>query len=114
MNVFIVRQGQLITPSVDQDILEGITRDSLLTVARDLGIPTVERPVDKSELMIADEIFLCGTAAQMVPVASVENYSLPEQRPVTQQLQQYLHGIIQGKKSGYNSWLTQINYGQVR
>ncbi|MBE9070256.1 branched-chain amino acid transaminase [Leptolyngbya cf. ectocarpi LEGE 11479] len=113
MNLFIVRQGQLITPSIEQDILEGITRDSLLTVARDLGIPTVERPVDKSELMIADEIFLCGTAAQIVPVASVENYTLPEQRPVTQQLQQCLREIMQGKNSSYTSWLTQIDYGQV-
>ncbi|MEM7065518.1 MAG: branched-chain amino acid transaminase [Cyanobacteria bacterium P01_B01_bin.77] len=113
MNLFIVRQGQLITPSIDQDILEGITRNSLLTVARDLGISTVERPVDKSELMIADEIFLCGTAAQMVPVASIENYTLPEQRLVTQQLQQRLNEIIQGENSSYDSWLTQIDYGQV-
>ncbi|HEY9655400.1 MAG TPA: branched-chain amino acid transaminase, partial [Crinalium sp.] len=63
MNIFIVRNGQLITPGADQDILEGITRDRVLTLAKDLGIPTIERPIDKSELYIADEVFLTGTAA---------------------------------------------------
>lgn len=108
MNLFIVRNGQLITPSIDQDILEGITRDSILTLGRDLGIPTIERPVDKSELMIADEIFLCGTAAQVVPVASVENYVLSAQRPMTQQLRQTLSAIAQGKNPKYDSWLTRV------
>jgi branched-chain amino acid aminotransferase len=67
MNVFIVRNGVLITPGHEQDILEGITRDSILTVARAMGIEVVERPVDKSELLIADEVFLSGTAAKSPP-----------------------------------------------
>lgn len=108
MNLFIVRNGQLITPSIDQDILEGITRDSILILGRELGIPTIERPVDKSELMIADEIFLCGTTAQVVPVASVENYVLSAQRPITQQLRQALSAIARGKNPKYDSWLTRV------
>jgi branched-chain amino acid aminotransferase len=83
MNIFLVRNGTIIAPGFDQDILEGITRDSILTVARDLGIPVIERPVDKSELFIADEVFLSGTAAKITPVKQVEIYQLPKARPVT-------------------------------
>lgn len=81
MNIFIVRNGVLITPSFDQDILEGITRDSVLTLARDLGIPTQERPVDKSELLIAEEAFLTGTAAKITPIRQIEQYVLPPPAP---------------------------------
>ena len=88
MNIGLVRNGQLITPSVDQDILEGITRDSVLTLARNLGIPAIERPVDKSELFIADEVFLCGTAAQITPVVSIEKlfptFGASNNRPAVQ------------------------------
>ena len=108
MNLFLVRNGQLITPSIDQDILEGITRDSILTLARDLGIPVVERPVDKSELLIADEIFLCGTAAQITPVVSVETYSLPRDRPVTTRLWGHLRAAMEGREPNYRNWITTV------
>ncbi|HJN34356.1 MAG TPA: branched-chain amino acid transaminase, partial [Prochlorococcus sp.] len=65
MNLFLVRDGQLITPGVDQDILEGITRSSVLELARVMGLSVIERPVDKTELFIADEVFLTGTAAKI-------------------------------------------------
>lgn len=113
MNLFLVRNGQLITPSVDQDILEGITRDSILTLARDLGIPAIERPVDKSELLIADELFLCGTAAQITPVASVETYSLPSDRPITSQLRAQLRAITQGQNANYQHWITRVDLDQA-
>lgn len=109
MNLFVVRNGQLITPSVDQDILEGITRNSILTLAKDSGIPVIERPIDKSELFIADEVFLCGTAAQITPVISVENYTLPNDRPLTTRLRECLWNITQGQDSAYHHWLTQID-----
>jgi len=99
MNVFIGPAGQLITSSVKQDILEGITRDSVLTLARDLGIPTCERAVDESELFIADEVFLCGTAAKITPVSQVENYCLPSARPITQTLQQKLIAITENPRA---------------
>ena len=108
MNVFLVRNGQLITPSFDQDILEGITRDSVLTIARDLNIPTVERPVDKSELFVADEVFLCGTAAKIAPVKRIENYFLPEQHPVTQALYKKLTEITQKQDPKYQEWVDTI------
>lgn len=109
MNVFLVRNGQLITPSFDQDILEGITRDSVLTIARDLGIPTVERPVDKSELFVADEVFLCGTAAKIAPVKRVENYTLPEQRSITHTLREKLTAITQKQDPQYQEWVDTIS-----
>ena len=67
MNIFVVRQGQILTPSPDQDILEGITRDSVIQLAGDLELEVIERPIDKSELLIADEVFLSGTAAKITP-----------------------------------------------
>lgn len=111
MNLFLVRNGQLITPGVDQDILEGITRDSILTIAHDLGIPVQERAVDKSELLIADEVFICGTAAQLTPVLRIENYVLPNERPVTAKLSAHLKAALEGRDPGYGHWLTEVPLG---
>jgi branched-chain amino acid aminotransferase len=108
MNIFIVRQGKLITPGYEQDILEGITRDSILTIARNLGMTVVERPVDKSELFIADEIFLSGTAAKISPVKRVENYQLPIDRPITMQLRDKLTAITENRDSQYPTWIHKI------
>ncbi|MDJ0582193.1 branched-chain amino acid transaminase [Crocosphaera sp.] len=108
MNVFIVRNGALITPGFEQDILEGITRDSILTIAKDLGIPTIERPIDKSELFIADEVFLCGTAAKIAPVKQIETFNLPENRPITEQLKGKLLGITENKDVDYKDWISVV------
>lgn len=108
MNVFLVRNGQLITPGFDQDILEGITRDSVLKLARSLNIETVERPVDRSELLIADEVFLCGTAARIAPVKQIENYVLSTHRPITNQVQTHLTQITQNESSEFSDWVDVI------
>lgn len=108
MNVFIVRNEQLITPGLEQDILEGITRESILTVAKDLGIKTVERPVDKSELLIADEVFLSGTAAKITPVKRIETYHLPSSRPITEKLREKLTAITENREPNYKDWVFAI------
>jgi branched-chain amino acid aminotransferase len=108
MNIFIVRNGQLITPGFDQDVLEGITRDSILTLARDLGIPTVERMVDKSELFIADEVFLSGTAAKITPVRQIETYPMKGDRPITDQLRTKLTAITENREATYQDWVFPI------
>ncbi|MGF1577152.1 MAG: branched-chain amino acid transaminase [Cyanophyceae cyanobacterium] len=108
MNIFLIRRGQLITPGQDQDILEGITRDSILTLARDFGIPVVERPVDKSELLIADELFLSGTAAKITPIKRVENYDLATERPITNKLRDKLTAITKGEDPDYQHWVSRI------
>jgi branched-chain amino acid aminotransferase len=108
MNLFLVRDGVLITPGVDQDILEGITRASILELARDMGIPVLERAVDKSELMIADEVFLSGTAARITPVRRIETSEFGSERPVMERLRQRLTAITEGRDPQYNHWVTRI------
>jgi len=108
MNIFMVRNGKLITPGHDQDILEGITRDSVITIAQDLGIPVQERPIDKSELFIADEVFLSGTAAKVTPVKQIENYHLPETRPITTKLREKFVAITENRDPDYKHWVNVI------
>ncbi|ANV87695.1 branched-chain amino acid transaminase [Picosynechococcus sp. PCC 7117] len=109
MNVFIVRDGKLITPGSDQDILEGITRDSVVTLAKHLGIDVIERPIDKSELLIADEVFLSGTAAKVTPVKRVENYTLPTERPITEKLREKLTAITENRDPEFADWVYKIS-----
>lgn len=108
MNIFMVRRGELITPGFDQDLLEGITRDSVLTIARDLGIKTTERPIDKSELLIADEVFLCGTAARLVPIKRIESYVMPTERPIADQIRAKLTAITEKRDPKYQDWVDTI------
>ncbi len=105
MNIFLVRHGKLITPGFDQDILEGITRSSIMTLARDLGIQVIERPVDKSELFIADEVFLSGTAAKITPVKSIENYELSKSKPITEKLREKLIAVTENREPKYQEWI---------
>ena len=108
-NIFIVRNEILITPGVEQDILEGITRDSILQIAQDMGIKTQQRPIDRSELFIADEVFLCGTALKITSVNRVENYHLPKNRLITDILRSKLLNITENREPKYNHWNTIIN-----
>jgi len=108
MNLFLVRDGVLITPGVDQDILEGITRSSVLELAKSMGIPTLERPVDKSELFIADEVFLSGTAAKVTPIRRVETTELSAERPVMTAIRERLTAITEGRDPAFDHWVTRI------
>lgn len=108
MNLFILRHGQLITPGCEQDILEGITRDSILQLAQDMGITVVQRPIDKSELFVADEVFLSGTAAKITPVKQVENYPTPPDRPITEKLRHKLTAITENRDPQYQQWVFSI------
>ena len=109
MNIFIVRNNKIITPSFDQDILEGITRDSVITIAKALGIEVIERAVDKTELLIADEVFLSGTAAKITPVKQIENYHLSTNRPITEKIREKLTAITENKDPKYQDWVFAIN-----
>jgi len=108
MNLFLVRDGVLITPGVDQDILEGITRSSVLELAQAMGIPTLERPVDKSELFIADEVFLSGTAAKVTPIRRVETTELSAERPVMNAIRERLTAITEGRDPAYDHWVSRV------
>ncbi|MDJ0568087.1 MAG: branched-chain amino acid transaminase [Pleurocapsa sp. MO_192.B19] len=109
MNIFIVRNGKLVTPGFNQDILEGITRDSILTIAKNLGIETVERAIDKTELFIADEVFLSGTAAKVTPIKQIENYHLSTDRPITEKIKQKLTAITENKEPKYQDWVYTVD-----
>ena len=109
MNLFIVRDGQLITPGVDQDILEGITRASVIELAKGMGIDVIERPVDKTELFIADEVFLTGTAAKISPIRQLESTVLSQQRPLMEALRSKLVAITEGRDKHYAHWVTRID-----
>ena len=108
MNLFIVRDGDLITPGVDQDILEGITRASVIELAKSMGLNVIERPVDKTELFIADEVFLTGTAAKITPIKQIESTELVGERPIMEKLKSKLIAITEGRSKDYDSWVTRI------
>jgi branched-chain amino acid aminotransferase len=108
MNLFLVRDGILITPGVDQDILEGITRASILELAKSMDIPVQERAVDKTELFIADEVFLTGTAARITPVRQLETTLLPSKRPIMDRLRDRMTAITEGRDPEYDHWVTRI------
>ena len=115
MNLFLVRAGRLITPDVSQGILEGLTRDSVMTLARqELQIATEQRPVDRTELYVADEVFLCGTAAQIAPVTCVDGRNVGNGVPgaVTVKLQREYDRAVRGKSPGYTHWVHPV-YGSV-
>ncbi|MEN9519409.1 MAG: hypothetical protein RLZZ381_1997 [Cyanobacteriota bacterium] len=109
MNIFMVRNNKLITPGFNQDILEGITRDSVLTVARDMGIVTEERAIDKTELLIADEVFLSGTAAKVTPVKQIESYRLSPERPITEKIKAKLTSITNNQEPEYQDWIYTVD-----
>ena len=108
MNLFIVRDGDLITPGVDQDILEGITRASVIELAKSMGLNVIERPVDKTELFIADEVFLTGTAAKITPIKQIESTELVGDRTIMKKLKSKLIEITEGRSKDYDSWVTRI------
>ena len=110
MNLFMVRNGKLITPSVTDNILEGITRSSVLQFAQDLGIETVERSIDRTELYIADEVLFCGTGAQVAAVSEIDHRKIGcgKMGPVGQKLQDMYFNTVRGKSAKYADWLTPV------
>ena len=110
-NIFIVRDGTLITPPESDNILEGVTRKVLMKLAReDLGLPVIERSLDRSELYVADEVFLCGTGAQVSPVLEIDRRTVGDGvgGPVTKALQELYFDICKGRVEERLDWLTPV------
>lgn len=109
-NLFLVRQGVLITPPYSSDILEGITRKTMLQLAKDEGIPLVERQIGRTELYYADEIFLCGTGAKVSPVITIDHRPIGNGKagPISTKLQKLYFDVVKGKIEKYKNWLTAI------
>jgi branched-chain amino acid aminotransferase len=116
-NIFIVEDGRLITPTVSDNILVGITRDTAIQLARDeLGSETVERQIDRSELYIADECFMTGTAAHVSAVIDVDRRPIGDGRvgPITSELQRWYFNVLRGRTEKYDHWLTPVTPKPVK
>ena len=111
-NLFLLRGDTLITPGLNDDILEGITRAAVVEIAREMGLKVSERSIDRSELYIGDELFLCGTGAQISPVIEVDHRAIGsgEIGPITKRIQERYFAAVQGRVPEYSHWLTPI-YG---
>ena len=109
-NLFIVRGGTLITPPVSDDILEGVTRKAMLTLAADLGIPVEIRSIDRSELYVCDEVFLCGTGVQVSAVIEVDHRPVGTGviGPVARKGSEAYYAAVRGRLPEYRDWLTPI------
>jgi branched-chain amino acid aminotransferase len=108
-NLFLVREGELVTPGHTNSILDGISRKSVIQIAADLGYPVVERDVARAELYIAEEIFLCGTAAELVPVREVDGHVLGDPGEITKVIQAKFEDALHGRAPEYSEWLDLVS-----
>lgn len=108
-NVFVVTDGQLATPPLVDDVLPGITRAAVMQVARDAGLEVVERRIDRSELYVADEVFLTGTGVQVAPVASIDGRPAgTDGFPISLDIQRRYFAAVRGSDPRYSTWLTPV------
>ena len=105
-NIFMIRDGVLITPPITDNVLEGITRRTIIELATELGMEVMERSVDRSELYIADEVFECGTGAQVTPIGKVDNRLVGDGMigPLTKSIQDVFFGVVRGENEDYAHW----------
>ena len=108
-NIFVVKEGTLLTPPLSEGVLQGITRDSVVTFAHDLDIPFAETALLRQDLYTADEAFYTGTAAEVVPIRSVDDREIGAPGPITKQLQELFFAVVKGKEPRYESMLDFVN-----
>ena len=111
-SVFVVRNGHIVTPDLNSDILESVNRDAVIALGRErLGVEVVERPVDRTELYDADEVFICGTAVEITPVVSVDRFVVGrgEPGPVTRELERLLARALRGADDSTSHWRTVVD-----
>lgn len=111
MNLFLVQQGTLLTPPLSSSILPGITRDAIIALAHDLGIPVREQVLPRESLYIADEVFFVGTAVEVTPIRSVDHIQVGKgvAGPITRRIQEEFFAVTTGKKADVHNWLTPVN-----
>jgi branched-chain amino acid aminotransferase len=110
-NIFIVTNGTLLTPPTDAGCLAGVTRNAVITIARDLGYELVERNLVRTDLYLADEVFFTGTAAEITPIREVDDRPVAAgtRGPVTKELQDAFFAATKGESPRYAAWLTYVN-----
>ena len=109
-NIFIVKNGQLITSSLASSALEGITRDAVIKIAKDLDVDMIERDITRSELIISEEIFLTGTAAEITPIIKMDSKQIGNGKPgnITKKMMEMYTEIVMNKNDDYTHWLTKV------
>ena len=109
-NIFIIRDGKLLTPPPSSSALEGITKNSVVTIAEDLGYQIVEREIPRTEIYFADEVFLTGTAAEISPVISIDGKRVGDGKvgKITENIRKIYSDITMGKNKKYSKWITQV------
>jgi len=110
-NVFVIREGVLVTPGHTNAILDGITRASVVQIAGDLGYRVEERDIARAELYLADEVFLTGTAAELVPVREIDDHTIGEPGEITRVIQKKLDDALHGRAEEYLEWLDFVEAG---
>lgn len=108
-NIFVVAHGQIVTPPLGASILEGITRNGIIEIAREEGFTVVERDVSRAELYFADEVFVTGTAAEVCPINEIDDHPIGPPGPVTKRLQDRFFAITRGEDPRSASWLHHVN-----
>ena len=109
-NIFVVWEGRIVTPPAAASILDGITRKSAIQIARDLGIEVIERDIARGELYVADEVYMTGTAAELVPVREIDDHTIGDGTPgeVTRAVQTALDDALHGRSERYRGWLDAV------
>ena len=109
-NIFLVKNGNLFTPSISSSILEGVTRDTIITLARDNGIDVKESSVSRLDLYNCDEAFLTGTAAEVTPILGVDNIQIGKGSvgKITSSLKKSFMNAVNGEEKRYHNWLTSV------
>jgi branched-chain amino acid aminotransferase len=107
-NIFLVRDEQLLTPPISSSALEGITRDTIITLARDIGYKTIIRKIPRSELYLADEIFLTGTAAEITPIIQIDHKKISKVGEITKSMMAAYNDVVMNKNDKYSNWLTAV------
>ena len=109
-NIFVVRKGILHTPDLSCSILEGITRDTVIALAREIGLTVVEERITRDQLWLADEVFFTGTAAEVTPVREVDNRTVGDGTvgPLTKRIQARFFEVVRGSDTSHPEWLTRV------
>jgi branched-chain amino acid aminotransferase len=109
-NIFLVQRGNLITPSFGSSVLPGITRRSVITLAKDMGLKVIEEPVPREALYIADEVFFTGSAAEITPISQIDGITIGKGRAgeITMELQKKFFDIVEGRAKDTRNWITPV------
>ncbi len=107
-NLFIVRDGVISTPPVSDGLLEGITRDSIMVIADNLDYPVIEESLVRTDLYTCDEMFMTGSAAELVPVRSVDGHVIGDAGPITLELQKIFFAVVHGEEPDFEDWLERV------